>query len=416
MIEKRKKSQKGAISIFVMLAMMFFLITIMGIYSISAKRAQTQTESIGFMQKQYYNEIENDKIADSTEMIPLYTKEQFWSVGNGGNVEIDGKIYDFSQANLNQYELKNDIVINLQTDLKNAQFKDNLLFGDNTIQTNNCEVLYYYKGNYYVPFQYSDGIEVINLNQENQPVLSASGDDFSIIHEQVTDLVGKYYLFALKNPIHVSFDYNYLENNLWENGNDVSNYYSNYATIRSREMRDDLQGLKGRMLQFTFENSFQTSWAGLYVADTKLESNKTYTWSVELKTIGNINMWIGQEQGGFKTVPVTSEWQRITHTFTATERNNAAFMFYTDGYAWLAGDTLSIRSLQLAETDSLNVKSYDMAYGATLENLETPTREGDTFLGWYTEPVGGEPITSDSQVYEDITYYAHWEYNHDNNV
>ena len=254
------------------------------------------------------------------------------------------------------------------------------------------------------------------MNQENQPDLSDSGDDFSIIHEQVTDLVGKYYLFALKNPIHVSFDYNYLENNLWENGNDVSNYYSNYATIRSREMRDDLQGLKGRMLQFTFENSFQTSWAGLYVADTRLESNKTYTWSVELKTIGNINMWIGQEQGGFKTVPVTSQWQRITHTFTATERNNAAFMFYTDGYAWLAGDTLSIRSLQLAETDSLNVKSYDMAYGATLENLETPTREGYTFLGWYTEPIGGEPITSDSQVYEDITYYAHWEYNHDNNV
>ncbi len=39
---------------------------------------------------------------------------------------------------------------------------------------------------------------------------------------------------------------------------------------------------------------------------------------------------------------------------------------------------------------------------------ETPTSEHATFLGWYTEPTGGEEVTSYNGE-EDITLYAHWD-------
>ena len=102
MEEKSIKSQKGAISVFVTIAMIFFLVTTLGIYMISSKRAQTQTQSVERMQTQYYTEEEeiqkyNAKIESSDEIIPIYTKEQYWSIGENKWIEIDGKIYDFSR-------------------------------------------------------------------------------------------------------------------------------------------------------------------------------------------------------------------------------------------------------------------------------------------------------------------------------
>lgn len=49
---------------------------------------------------------------------------------------------------------------------------------------------------------------------------------------------------------------------------------------------------------------------------------------------------------------------------------------------------------------------YDSVYG----ELETPTREGYTFEGWYTSANGGKQITEDTKVeaISDHTIYAHW--------
>lgn len=116
MKKKELRSQKGAISVFVMVAMVFFLVTIMGIYMVSSKRAQTQTQSVGVAQGQYYEEGEetekyNERINTSDEVIPIYTKEQLWSVGSGNAVEIEGTVYEFLSSA--SYKLQNDIVINL---------------------------------------------------------------------------------------------------------------------------------------------------------------------------------------------------------------------------------------------------------------------------------------------------------------
>ena len=39
---------------------------------------------------------------------------------------------------------------------------------------------------------------------------------------------------------------------------------------------------------------------------------------------------------------------------------------------------------------------------------ESPSMEGYTFDGWYTEPVGGSKVTTSTVFTSDATIYAHW--------
>lgn len=161
MKRKIKSSQKGAISVFVMITMVFFLLTILGAYMISSKRAQTQTESAKLVQGQYYTENEeNDryhsKIADSSAIIPIYTKEQLWSIGSGKTIEIEGKVYTFSSGA--SYELKNDVVINIEG-LEGSNVID-----ESKINKNHYEIYYYYNQDFYVPTTVENSKLSINGN------------------------------------------------------------------------------------------------------------------------------------------------------------------------------------------------------------------------------------------------------------
>lgn len=46
--------------------------------------------------------------------------------------------------------------------------------------------------------------------------------------------------------------------------------------------------------------------------------------------------------------------------------------------------------------------------GEPLGKLPKARRKGYTFLGWFTEPTGGQEITEDTTVDGKVTYYAHW--------
>lgn len=55
------------------------------------------------------------------------------------------------------------------------------------------------------------------------------------------------------------------------------------------------------------------------------------------------------------------------------------------------------------------IVTYDSTYGT----LPTPSRTGYTFLGWYTNPSGGSPISSNTivNIEADQVLYAHWRAN-----
>lgn len=46
--------------------------------------------------------------------------------------------------------------------------------------------------------------------------------------------------------------------------------------------------------------------------------------------------------------------------------------------------------------------------GSTLGTLPTVTKDGCTFLGWYTAKTGGTEVTSSTKVTGNVTYYAQW--------
>ena len=105
------KSQKGAITLVVLVTMLFLTAFLMSMYIGLANKAQTSAETTKQIQEKYNNIEEANAIYDSyfadTEIIPIYTREHLEKIGSGEPVTINGKIYTFSPTAY--YTLKNDL-------------------------------------------------------------------------------------------------------------------------------------------------------------------------------------------------------------------------------------------------------------------------------------------------------------------
>ena len=101
-------------------------------------------------------------------------------------------------------------------------------------------------------------------------------------------------------------------------------YWTNYGSVTS-SIIDESSSLSGKAIKVHHENN---STAGVFNSAKKLEVGKQYSWSVWVKASRMIEVTIGQEQDGRKKVNVTTEWQKFTHTFIATESDFFAFIFY----------------------------------------------------------------------------------------
>lgn len=114
-MNKYMKNQKGAISIFTVLAMIFFLVFILGAFSLASRRNQTQVASLTELKALYKkdgNEIYMSMINPSETVIPIYGENDFTSIGTNVIKTINKKNYTFSETS--DYILKNDIKINLE--------------------------------------------------------------------------------------------------------------------------------------------------------------------------------------------------------------------------------------------------------------------------------------------------------------
>ena len=105
------KSQKGAITLVVLVGMLFLTAFLMSMYIAIANRAQNSAETTKQIQQQYNNLNEANAIYDSyfadTDIIPIYTKEQLAKIGSEEQVLINNKVYTFSVDGY--YTIQNDL-------------------------------------------------------------------------------------------------------------------------------------------------------------------------------------------------------------------------------------------------------------------------------------------------------------------
>ena len=72
--------------------------------------------------------------------------------------------------------------------------------------------------------------------------------------------------------------------------------------------------------------------------------NETLTWSIDIKASRNVTLRnVGFETNGLKQVTITTEWQRISHTFINKFTNVFAFVFYNPTANFNNGDKIYIR-------------------------------------------------------------------------
>ena len=93
------------------------------------------------------------------------------------------------------------------------------------------------------------------------------------------------------------------------------------------------------------------------------------------------------------------------------EITSETLMYYSDNitvYAKWTADTVSV--LFDANGGSVSTASKDVIPGVKYGILPTPSRTGYTFIGWYTEPIGGVKIDENTvvNITTNTTLYAHW--------
>lgn len=105
------KSEKGAITLIVLVAMLFLITFLMSMYISIANKAQTSAETTKQIAEKYNNLEQANDIYDSyfvdSDVIPIYTREQLEKIGSEEQITIGGKIYTF--ASNAYYILKNDL-------------------------------------------------------------------------------------------------------------------------------------------------------------------------------------------------------------------------------------------------------------------------------------------------------------------
>ncbi len=161
---KKLKSEKGAITIIVLVSVLFFVSFLISSYVIIANKVQAQKEMIEETKKIYEPKSSIEDIYNSyfssDEVIPIYTVEQLLSIGEEDKqISIDGKYYTFT--NTSSYILKNDLEFSaidlgltenwVSLGSKDSTFKGNFEGNGHTITVTNLNgiiKIYSEKNNY----------------------------------------------------------------------------------------------------------------------------------------------------------------------------------------------------------------------------------------------------------------------------
>lgn len=122
---------------------------------------------------------------------------------------------------------------------------------------------------------------------------------------------------------------------------------------------------------------------------------------------------------------IMPEWEKITASFSTDGEHTLTWTYkkdksdadgddclYLDGFSWTPATpdpivwTITFNLNGADAQDGTSPKSINDA--TAIGTLPTPTRDGYTFAGWWTEAEGGTEVTATTTVASDMTLFAHW--------
>ncbi|TLG74315.1 leucine-rich repeat domain-containing protein [Culicoidibacter larvae] len=112
-------------------------------------------------------------------------------------------------------------------------------------------------------------------------------------------------------------------------------------------------------------------------------------------------------------------WDLLTYTSNLTYSFNHVFSYnfglYELDYEFSGNVNQPLKELFKVSfsVDSSIIEENTIAYGDVINKPITPTKPGYSFLGWYTEPIGGTKwnFNSDAMPENDLILYAQWQEN-----
>lgn len=149
-MNNRLDKEKGFISIFVLLVMVFLLVFVLVCFgSVSGRMKTEDIKDVElkeiYFERNNYSDVENYVYANEEDVIPIYNIMEFNRVGTGNSIQIKDMIYQCGISN--HYLLKSDIWVDINEDIlqKHVGFADFKLYSSlYTIDKANKNIFYYY--------------------------------------------------------------------------------------------------------------------------------------------------------------------------------------------------------------------------------------------------------------------------------
>ena len=188
--------------------------------------------------------------------------------------------------------------------------------------------------------------EVYTKNETNSQITTAKNEinqSVSNTYETKTNVTTKL------NNLSVSAT-NLMDNSAPLSTNGWVNYSETTNLANNLEITTTDNSTHGKQGKVTYGGS-ATGISGPYKHPVqKLISGKSYSWSIWLRSgNGNLNVRVGQEQNGVRTVTVGTSWTRFTHTYTANDSSHYAFIIRPTNAS--SSSSLYFHSIMLVEGD-----------------------------------------------------------------
>lgn len=273
-MKKNIKNEKGAISLFVLLSMMFFLAFMLGAFTLVNRRNAVQIESLTETKRIYSNKASaKDQydaifVSSSNSLVPITNIDQLEKVKmvSDGTVQykylINGKIYTYEKDAT--YVLQNDIIIDL----------DDTINGKNNLQN----ILYDY-------VLYNSSYKV-NLNGHSIYYrMKSDGSLWKLVFYQNIGTISNKHLFSYTDSTSTDYYGKSYSPNLFSILDNVISPYSN--TWDTNENFEFLLAYNNTSEKFNIQNGIYNRWrqTNSPIKDTETVTTETETEGTETTTI-----------------------------------------------------------------------------------------------------------------------------------